>query len=199
MADKEYAPWSRETSDGLITSAVDSHVRVSQDIVPALNVGTIDRLTGKWEGAQVSDSLFLVDPTHEAVANGAAVLSPQRSDHEYIDMTGFNQLFIAINASNAGNYAIQAVMGPDSYPFANLNPVDAAALLKGSNPSATGNATSDLFNDAAEALTANVWNIFIIGGNSTTGELGNQKLLQFKLTNNSGGPSNIQFASLRVV
>jgi len=75
MADKEYAPWSRESSDGLITSAVDSHVRVSQDVVPALNVGTIDRLTGKWEGAQVSDRLFLVDPTHEAVKDSVALLN----------------------------------------------------------------------------------------------------------------------------
>jgi len=197
MADKEYAPWSRETSDGLITSAVDSHVRVSQDIVPALNVGTIDRLTGKWEGAQVSDSLFLVDPVHEAVGNGGEVLSPQRSDHEYIDMTGFTKIYIAIKPSNGGNVAIKAVMGPNTYNFANLNPVNSGENLRGSNPSATGNALSDLFSNAAESLTADVWNIFIIG--ATNNELIDQKLLQFKITNNSGGPSNIQFASLRVV
>jgi hypothetical protein len=197
MADKEYAPWSRETSDGLITSAVDSHVRVSQDVVPALNVGTIDRLTGKWEGAQVSDSLFLVDPTHEAVANGAAVLSPQRSDHEFINMTGFESLFIALKVSNGGNFAINAVMAPDTYPFANLSPVNAATTLRGSIPTQSasgGGITNELFNDPAESLTADVWNIIYIQE-----VLENQKLLQFKITNNSGGPSNIQFASLRVV
>jgi len=195
MADKEYAPWSRESSDGLITSAVDSHVRVSQDVVPALNVGTIDRLTGKWEGAQVSDSLFLVDATHEAVGNGATVLSPQRSDHEYIDMTGFNDLLIAINPSNGGNFAIKAVMGPDTYPFANLQPVNAAATLRGIiDHYSTGKAMDDLFTDAAESCTVDVWNIFYLGS-----VLRNQKLLQFSITNNTGGPSNIQFASLRVV
>jgi len=195
MADKEYAPWSRESSDGLITSAVDSHVRVSQDVVPALNVGTIDRLTGKWEGAQVSDSLFLVDATHEAVANGATVLSPQKADHEYIDMTGFNDLFIAIKPSNGGTFAITASMGPDSYPYANLSPVNPATTLRGAGDIGSYSGTfNNLFNDTGETLTVDVWNIF-----SIRDLLSNQKLLQFKITNSSGGPSNIQFASLRVV
>ena len=195
MADKEYAPWSRETSDGLITSAVDSHVRVSQDVVPAITVGTIDKLSGKWNGVTVSDSLFLVDPTHEAVANGATVLSPQRSDHEYIDMTGFSNLFFAIKPSNGGACAIDAVMAPATYPFANLSPVNAAASLRGNrDPLSTSITLANLFTDSAETLTADVWNIFVIEG-----ALQNQKLLQFKITNNSGGPSNIQFASLRVV
>jgi len=193
MADKEYAPWSRETSDGLITSAVDSHVRVSQDVVPALNVGTIDRLTGKWEGSPVSDSLFLTDPVHEAVANGAKVLSPQKADHEYIDMTGFNEILIAFKVSNGGNYAIEAVMGPQQYPFANLQPVNAASTLRGI--SGTLRASDSLYADSAEALTADVWNIFIIG----LGRLKGQKVLQFSCLNNSGGPSNIQFASMRLV
>ena len=193
MADKEYAPWSRETSDGLITSAVDSHVRVSQDVIPALNVGTIDRLTGKWEGAQVSDSLFLVDATAEAVANGASFLFPQRSDHEYIDMTNFNDLFIAIKPSNGGNYAIQAVMGPDTYPYANLSPVAAARPLRGTT-STTPTAFVTALIDGAEDCQTDLWNIL-----SIKTALANQKLLQFSITNNSGGPSNIQFASLRVV
>jgi len=198
MADKEYAPWSRETSDGLITSAVDSHVRVSQDVVPAITVGTIDKLSGKWEGVTVSDSLFLVDPTHEAVGNSANVLSPQRSDHEYIDMTGFNDLFIALKISNGGNFAITAVMAPEQYPFANLQPVNAAANLVGvsaaDSTSSQNQNMNNLFIDTAESLTADVWNIFCIQD-----RLRGQKLLQFKIGNNSGADSNIQFASLRVV
>jgi hypothetical protein len=194
MADKEYAPWSRETSDGLITSAVDSHVRVSQDVVPAITVGTIDKLSGKWEGVTVSDSIFLVDPTHEAVANGATVLCPQRSDHEYIDMTGFKSLFIAIKPSNGGNVATTAVMGPDSYNFANLNPVNAASNLRGTAAQGTPVDLENLYFDGSESLTADVWNIFYIANNLT-----NQKLLQFSIVNNSGGPSNIQFASMRIV
>jgi len=193
MADKEYAPWSRETEDGLITSAVDSHVRVSQDIVPALAVGSIDKLSGKWEGVTVSDSTFLVDPTHEAVPNGAAVLSPQASDHEYIDMTGFSDLFIAIKPSNAGTVALEAVMGPNTYNYANLNPVNAAAILKGAIFDVEPTNLDSIFESNA-TLIVDVWNIFTIQG-----FLKDQKLLQFKITNNSGGPSNIQFAALRVV
>ena len=172
MAEKEYTPWSRESEDGLITSAVDSHVSVSQNVVPALNVGIIDKLSGKWEGVTVSDSLFLVDPTHEGVADGAKVLSPQKADHEYIDMTGFNEILIAFKVSNTGNYGIEAIMGPQQYPFANLQPVNAATTLRGI--SGTLRASEYLYADSAEALTADVWNIFIIG----LGRLKGQKVFR---------------------
>jgi len=49
-------------------------------------------------------------------------------------------------------------------------------------------------NDAAEALTVNVWNIFYIKGT-----LENQKNLQFKITNNAGSNSDIEFAYMRMV
>ena len=196
MAEKEYTPWSRESEDGLITSAVDSHVSVSQNVVPALNVGTIDKLSGKWNGVTVSDSTFLVDPVHAGIPNGAAVLSPQKSDHEYIDMTGFNDLFIALKVSNGGNFAIVSVMAPEQYPFANLQPVNAAVTIRGAGIRTDGSASSigAILDDSAESLTADVWNIFLLAG-----LLQAQKVLQFKITNNSGGDSNIQFASLRVV
>jgi hypothetical protein len=193
MADKEYAPWSRETFDGLITSAVDSHVRVDQQVVPALNVGSIDKLSGKWNGVTVSDSTFLVDPVHEAVADNSVVLSPQRSDHEYIDMTGFSDLFIGLHVTDAGNYKIEAVMGPDSYNYANLSPVDAAGILRGTYGT-VGNSIGNLLVDNVEVLVADVWNIFALHE-----ILANQKLLQFRITNTSGGPSNITFAYMRII
>jgi len=197
MAKTNFAPWSAETAQGIKTDPVDSNIKVRQEVVPAITVGTVNALTGEWTGVIESDTAFLIDPTHEAVGNGGEVLSPQRSDHEYIDMTGYTKIYIAIKPSNGGNVAIKAVMGPVTYSFANLTPVNSGENLRGSNPSATGNAISDLFSNAAESLTADVWNIFIIG--ATNNELIDQKLLQFKITNNSGGPSNIQFASLRVV
>jgi hypothetical protein len=52
----------------------------------------------------------------------------------------------------------------------------------------------ELFSDNAESLTDDVWNIFMIANN-----LKDQKLLQFKITNNSGGSSNIETAFLRMV
>jgi len=198
MAEKEYTPWSRESEDGLITSAVDSHVSVSQNVVPALNVGTIDKLSGKWNGVTISDSIFLVDPVHAGIPNGATVLSPQKADHEYIDMTGFNDLNFAIKVSNGGNYAIEAVMAPEQYPYANLQPVNAAASLGGlsaaDSTSSNNQSMNVLFKDTTEALTADVWNIYFIQD-----RLKGQKLMQLKITNNSGGNSDIQFASLRVV
>jgi hypothetical protein len=55
------------------------------------------------------------------------------------------------------------------------------------------NAFANAVDDSAEALTA-VWNIFAIYD-----VLAGQKNLQFEITNNTGGPSDIQFAYLRVV
>ena len=198
MPKTNFAPWSAETAQGIKTDPVDSNIKVRQEVVPAITVGTVNALTGEWTGVIESDTAFLVDPTHEAVANGAEVLSPQKADPEYIDMTGFNTILLAINPSNAGAYALSAVMGPNTYSFANLTPVNAGQLLKGLiNSDTTSSANQNMNNlyvDTAETLVADVWNIFMIEG-----RLANQKLLQFKIGNNSGGPSNIQFATLRVV
>ena len=109
-------------------------------------------------------------------------------------MTGYNDLFIAIKPTNGGNYAINAVMGPDSVSFANLNPVNAAADLKYLSDGLT-TTFQNLLSDSAESLTADVWNIFAINRRGFSG----QKLLQFKITNNSGGTSNIETAFMRLV
>ena len=75
-------------------------------------------------------------------------------------MTGFTDLFIAIKPTNAGNYAIEAVMGPADVSFANLNPVDAASGLAASHVvNNAGDDFSSILNDTASALTADVWNI----------------------------------------
>tara|TARA_R110000822_G_scaffold128098_2_gene263662 strand:- start:185 stop:781 length:597 start_codon:yes stop_codon:yes gene_type:complete len=196
---KDFAPWSAETAQGIKTDPVDSNIKVRQEVVPAVNVGTISTLTGEWVGVPTSDEIFIGPTIHLAVANGATVLAPASNLRDHINMTGYSKIFIAIKSTEAGNFAITAVMGPDTNTFGGLSPVEAAANLKGSNPSATGNAFSDLFSDSAEALTADVWNIFIIGGNNSTGELGEQKNLQFKLTNNTGSQADVEFAFLRLV
>jgi len=85
-------------------------------------------------------------------------------------------------------------MGPDSNSYANLSPVDAAATLRGVEPADISGGMSNLFNDPAEALIADVWNIFMIHGT-----LMNQKLLQFQITNNSGDISTIETAFMRLV
>ena len=191
---KDFAPWSGETAQGINTDPVDSNIDVKQQVVPALTVGTINAKTGEWTGVLESDTAFLIDAKHEAVANGAATLSPQ-AQPDFIDMTGYTDLFIAIKPTNGGNYGIDAVMGPNTNYFANLEPVNAGTSLKGN---ATNESAGDnlyvLFDDGSEALTADVWNIFSINT-----RLSCQKNMQFKITNNSGGNSDITFAYLRVV
>ena len=191
---KDFAPWSAETAQGIKTDPVDSNIDVKQQVVPALTVGTINAKTGEWTGVLESDTAFLIDATHEAVANGAATLSPQ-AQPDFIDMTGYSDIIIAIKPSNGGNVAIEAVMGPVTNYFSNLTPVNAAAALRIMNASpSTQDGFSNAVQDSTEALTADVWNIYRIAD-----RVSDQKNLQFKITNNSGAPSNIQFASLRVV
>jgi len=186
---KVYAPYST-TGEQVGQTPVEGYVDVKQEITPIILTGELGK-DGEWSGVTVSDKSFLIDPQHLAIPNGAAVLSPQKADHEYIDMTGYSNIFIALKVSNGGNYILDAVMAPEQYPYANLTPVNAAARLKGAF---TTGGTSDLFIDGSEAMTADVWNIFAIYKT-----LSNWKLLQFKITNNSGAESNIEFASLRVV
>ena len=149
---------------------------------------------GQWAGVKSDDDEFEILGTEVAVGAGAAILAPGGNE-PFIDMTGFEDLFIAVKPSNGGEYAFEAVMGTDTEPFANLTPVDAASSLFGSMENRLGDFTFDrLFKDSAQALTADVWNIFIFQE-----RLKSQKNLQFKITNNSGGNSDIQFAYMRLV
>jgi len=185
---KVYAPYSK-TGEQVGQTPLEGYVDVNQAVYPAVNTGIINE-NGEWIGLKSTDKQFRIDAKHEAIPNGATVLSPQ-SDPQYIDMTGFDDLFIALRVSNAGAVVIDAVMGPDTNSFANLSPVNAAARLKGA---ITTGSLTDLFIDGSEALAADVWNIFMIKS-----VLANQKLLQFKITNNSGAESNIELATMRVV
>jgi hypothetical protein len=190
---KSNSPWGSAYKEGLPSTAVNDRIEVDEILYPSVNTGTIDVATGQWEGVTLSDKNFTIDTVHESVANGATVLSPQATP-DYIDMTGYNILFIGLKVTSTGNYALNACMGPDSNSFANLSPVDSGTTLRGTGQTADRRSIEKLFDDSVEVLTANVWEIFVIDGNLT-----NQKLLQFKITNNTGGASNIDFAYLRVV
>ena len=85
-------------------------------------------------------------------------------------------------------------MGTDTEPFANLRPVNPATALRGRAMNMASVRADELFNDPAENLTADVWNIIWIQS-----VLQDQKNMQFKITNNSGGNSDIQFAFMRTV
>jgi len=188
---KAITPFSTRAKEGATDAPLGDFVIVDQTITPTAQAGFFDKNTGKLEGVLGSDKLFTIDATHEATPNGASVLSPQ-STPPYIDMTGFNDLFIAIKPSKRGNFLITAVMGPNHLSFANLNPVNPASTLR----YATNEASADFDNllSDTEALTADVWNILYISQ-----RIQNQKLLQFSITNNSGGESDIETAFMRLV
>ena len=190
---KVYAPFSQTSEAGVPQTPVEGYIDVNQTIYPIVNTGVVNE-KGQWAGVKSNDDEFEILGTELAVGAGAAILAPG-GNTPFIDMTGFEDLFIAVKPSNGGDYAFEAVMGTDTEPFANLTPVDAANSLFGSMESRLGDFTFDrLFKDSAQNLTADVWNIFIFQE-----RLKSQKNLQFKITNNSGGNSDIQFAYMRLV
>lgn len=191
---KVYAPYST-SGEQIGQTPLQGYIGVEQEVRPIIDTGTIDE-DGIWKGNVSSDTEFTIHKDAEELANGASFLTPSaNADGSWpLDMTGYNDMFIAIKPTDAGDYAIQAVMGPDSLSFANLSPVNAAAPLKGLfDPRAK--VFENLVDDDAESLTVNVWNIFYVNN----ARLADQKLLQFKITNNSGGVSTIETAFMRLV
>ena len=198
MAEKRegYAPFSIEREAGVQSATVNGTIDVVQEIRPTLTTGFIDE-KGDWKGLKSSDEQFHSFGYDEGIPNTGSILAPQSvtgAENEIwpLDMTGFHTLIYAIKPTNGGNYAIKAVMGPNSFNFANLNGVNPAATLRGTPT--PQNTASNLYDDSAESLTADVWNILTIEGT-----LAGQKLLQFKIVNNSGGDSTIETAFMRLV
>ena len=181
------SPWSVEREAGIESATVDSNITVPQIMQPTLNSGYIDE-AGQWKGNKSSDEEFSFYHKGNAIPNGEVELCST------CDMTGFNDIQLAIRPSNGGNFAVAAVMGPDTDRYANLSPVNAAAVLKGNKLGESSQSFGELFNDSADTMTADVWNIYMIKNN-----LANQKLLQFRITNNTGGSSDIEIMYLRVV
>jgi len=191
---KAITPFSTRAKEGATDAPLGDFVTVDQTITSTANAGFFDKNTGKFEGVLGSDKLFTIDATHEAVPNGQAVLCPQATP-DYIDMTGFSDILIAIRPSSGGNVAIEAVFGPATNTFSNLSPIRSGSgvrIATDGEPSDEGVYSG--FYDATEALTADVWNIYNIQG-----RLSDQKVLQFNITNNSGSESNITFAYMRLV
>ena len=191
---KVYAPFSL-SGENTGTTPVEGYIDVNQAIYPAIDTGFVDT-KGKWNGRVSSDSEFTIGALAEAIPNTGEVLFPSISNLAAINMTGFKDIFIAIFPTNGGNFAISAIMGPSDSEnqFANLSPVDPASIILFKDNRGASASVSTAFVDSAQSLTADVWNIINIQG-----VLSNQKNLQFKVVNNSGGESDINFAFMRVV
>jgi len=186
---KAYTPFSTSSEAGVTAAPVEGFIDVTQDVRPIIDTGFVDS-KGRWIGHVTSDTEFKFYQKDEAIANTANFITAKG-----FDMTGFQDVTLAIRPTNGGNYAIVAVMGSDgSNRFANLAPLNDAATLRGLIPAYAASSMNNIFSDSAESLTADVWNIFIIKD-----ILSNQKLLQFKITNNSGGVSTVETCFLRSV
>jgi hypothetical protein len=189
-----YAPWSLTREAGVQSATVDGTIEVPQYLQPTIDTGFVDE-KGNWQGRKSNDEVFIGITKSLAIPNSGEVLLPDTNNFPNINMTGFSSIYIALKPTRAGNYKIIAIMGPDTKPFANLTPVNAAATLKRNGDAGSGGAMESAFEDSAEALTADVWNIFLIGYE----RLANQKNMQFKIVNDSGGESDIEFGFMRVV
>jgi len=193
LARRTNSPWSKTYKEGLPTTAVDDHVNIDQTVIGAITTGVIDSATGQWKGITVTDDAFTLDAVHEAVPNGAVVTSPQGEGYA-IDMLGYQDLYIALKGSEAGNHKLDAVMSGDVY-FENLTPFDNGTRIQIAGRFDVPASLQTAFYDSAQALTADVWNIFLIQG-----VLSNQKSINFKITNDTGSEeATLQFAYLRVV
>jgi len=189
-----YAPWSLTREAGVLSATVDGTIEVPQSVQPTIDTGFCDE-KGNWVGVKSSDNEFRDFTKHLAIPNGETVLAPATANVDHINMTGFSSIFFAIKPSNAGNYSLDAVMGPDTSKFANLSPIVAATALRGLFTSRSGDdSLYPLFDDDAESLTANKWNIFYIQD-----RLKDQKLMQLMVGNNSGGDSDIEITYMRLV
>jgi len=194
---KTITPFSTRAKEGATDSPLGDFVNVEQSIVSTAEVGFYDENTGKLTGVRASDKLFGQIQLDSGVANGASIITPSKNaDGTWpLDMTGYSDIFLALKTTNAGNYDIIAIMGPSDLSFGGLSPLNAATTLRGRPrfPQSSDSMNS-LLNDSAEALTADVWNIF-----SIQSCLANQKVLQFSISNNSGGSADIESAFMRLV
>jgi hypothetical protein len=190
-----YAPWSLTRKAGVQSATVNGDIEVPQFIQPVLDTGFVDK-KGDWKGRTSSEEQFHSFAKDEAIPNGQQILAPQIASGTIwpLDMTGFKHVQIAIKPTSAGNYAITAIMGPADNAYANLKDVDPASNLEGNLGQRDPQDFTNLFHDADQSLSANVWNIFMISEN-----LHNQKLLQFKIVNDSGSESDIETAFMRLV
>ena len=187
------APWSLSREAGIESATVDGRIEVPQYVQPTLDTGFVDE-KGDWKGIKSSDKDFIAFQTDLQVANGGEFITPNpNSDGTWpLDMTGYTDLVMAVKPTDGGNISIKAIMGPDTLSYANLSPVNAGATLMSAGPEDAD--MEVVFNDTAESMTANVWNIFMIYG-----RFKNFKLLRFSMVNNSGGNSDIETAFMRIV
>ena len=183
-----YAPWSLTREAGVQSATVDGTIEVPQYIQPVLDTGFVDE-KGNWKGTRSSDEVFKDFQTDLAIANNGEIIS-----NKVISTYGFNFLNIAIQVTRAGDYFFELLYGgDDNDSYLNLNPIATSGTLKSTiRTDASTNAFMTILSDQESIGTANAWFVFQVN------EIGGFQT-KLKITNQSGGNSNIQTAVQRLV
>ena len=192
---KAYAPFSQTSEAGVAQTPVEGYIDVNQTIYPTVQTGVVNE-NGTWVGVKSSDREFRGFTKFVAIPNSDATLFPDTGTENFINMKGFNSLFLAINPNEGGGsgFRVQSVMGPDTNRFANLRPVNSGGPLRGNNAQSTPNDWENLFDEGGQTMTQDVWNIFAIKD-----ILKDWQNLQFKITNNTGATATFEVAFMRLV
>jgi hypothetical protein len=192
---KAYAPFSLTSEAGVAQTPVEGYIDVNQSIYPTVNTGVVNE-NGKWTGVKSDDIEFKGLTKDLLVANGAAILTPTgpKAKDNFINMSGFTALQIALKVTRAGSYGLTAVFGPSNSEstYLNLSPFAAEQNITVNDGISVG--FGNALADGGETLTADAWHIFTILERAK-----GQVNMQLKITNGSGGDSDIEFAYRRLV
>ena len=184
-----YAPWSLTREAGVQSATVNGTIDVPQTCHPTINTGVIDE-KGNWQGVTANDSEFINLQKDEAIGDGANIISINT-----IDMFKHDIVMFALKVSNAGDFGVAFMVsgsetGDDSY--FNLKPVNTNITAEATvRTDSQTHVLDHIFNDTI-TMSADVWHPVKI--NDCRGF----KLIA-RVTNNSGGISNIEHAIMRVV
>ncbi len=187
-----YAPWSLTREAGVQSATVEGTIEVPQNVQPTLSTGFVDE-KGNWQGTKSSDEQFIGISRAESVANGAAVLFPDTSNISSINMAGFSGLQIAIKATQGGTYNLKGVFGPDTLPYANLDPIMSGDDIK--IVDSIGSADESILSDNITINYANQWFILTVLKDRFKEQLN----AQIKVTNSTGSATDIDFGFRRLV
>jgi hypothetical protein len=189
---KAYAPFSLTSEAGVAQTPLEGYIDVDQQIYPSVNTGTINE-NGKWSGVKSDDVDFIGFTKHVAVGNGGDTINPDTNNHQKIDMTGFSSLQFAFKTTRAGNYNFVAQMGPDTERFANITAGAGEKVLIVDNIGSTLESAMEI--SSKNIGTNNVFFVFTVLADRLKG----QKNLVIRITNDSGGNADIDFAFRRLV
>jgi hypothetical protein len=183
-----YAPWSLTREAGVESATVDGTIKIPQYCQPTLDTGFVDE-KGNWQGRKSSDRGFLDIQTDLAIADNGEIFS-----NKVIDMYGYSRFNMAIQVSRAGNYYFELSFFADTDDtYLNLKPIATNRRPKATiRTDSSTNTFTTLLSDQEDIDLANVWYVYQIN------DVGDFRL-GLKVTNQSGGNSNIQTAIQRLV